>query len=229
MKYITFSYDDGITQDKRLIEIFNKYNLKCTFNINSGLFGKEEYIEREGKTVSLIRNKKEDIKHIYEGHEVAAHGVTHGRLDEMSDEEIIRETEGDRLALSELVGYEVKGMAYACGFYDSRVIDVLKNKTGVKYARVVESSHGFKMPEEPFALHGTLYHHKDWNDLFETGERFLNQSFDNDALLYIWGHGFEFDIYPERWGEFEEFCRFISGKKDIVYGTNSEVLASVIK
>lgn len=32
-KAITFSYDDGVTQDIRLIEIFNKYNLKATFNI----------------------------------------------------------------------------------------------------------------------------------------------------------------------------------------------------
>ena len=24
-KFITFSYDDGVTQDKQLIEIFNKY------------------------------------------------------------------------------------------------------------------------------------------------------------------------------------------------------------
>ena len=33
-KALTFSYDDGVTQDIRLIEIFNKYNLKATFNLN---------------------------------------------------------------------------------------------------------------------------------------------------------------------------------------------------
>ena len=32
-KAITFSFDDGVTQDIRLVEIFNKYGLKCTFNI----------------------------------------------------------------------------------------------------------------------------------------------------------------------------------------------------
>ena len=32
MKALTFSYDDGVTQDARLIEIFNKYGLKATFN-----------------------------------------------------------------------------------------------------------------------------------------------------------------------------------------------------
>ena len=35
MKAVTFSYDDGVTQDKRLISLFNKYGLKCTFNLNS--------------------------------------------------------------------------------------------------------------------------------------------------------------------------------------------------
>ena len=29
-KAITFSYDDGVSQDIRLIELLNRYNLKCT-------------------------------------------------------------------------------------------------------------------------------------------------------------------------------------------------------
>ena len=38
-KAITFSYDDGVTQDIRFIELLNKYGLKCTFNLNSDLLG----------------------------------------------------------------------------------------------------------------------------------------------------------------------------------------------
>ena len=34
-KAITFSYDDAVTQDIRLIELFDKYGVKGTFNINS--------------------------------------------------------------------------------------------------------------------------------------------------------------------------------------------------
>ena len=30
-KAITFSFDDGVAQDIRLVEILNKYNLKGTF------------------------------------------------------------------------------------------------------------------------------------------------------------------------------------------------------
>lgn len=37
-KAITFSYDDGVQQDKRLIEILDRYSLKSTFNINSAMF-----------------------------------------------------------------------------------------------------------------------------------------------------------------------------------------------
>ena len=73
MKYLTFSYDDGVTQDLRLIELFNKYGMKCTFNLNSGLLGMDGYLDREGTRVTHIKVKPEDVKHIYAGHEVAGH------------------------------------------------------------------------------------------------------------------------------------------------------------
>ena len=47
-KAVTFSYDDAVFQDIRLIDIFNKYNLKCTFNLNSGRLGINETLIREG-------------------------------------------------------------------------------------------------------------------------------------------------------------------------------------
>lgn len=36
-KAITFSYDDGIESDRKLVEIFNRYGMKCTFNLNTGI------------------------------------------------------------------------------------------------------------------------------------------------------------------------------------------------
>ena len=50
-KAVTFSFDDGVTQDIRLIEIFNKYGLKGTFNLNSGFLGLEGTLDRNGRTV----------------------------------------------------------------------------------------------------------------------------------------------------------------------------------
>ena len=37
-------------------------------------------------------------------------------------------------------------------------------------------------------------------------------------------HTYELDAEDGAWERFEDLCRLISGKKDIFYGTNSEVL-----
>lgn len=49
-KAVTFSYDDGVTQDIRLIELLNKYGLKCTFNLNSELLEKKGDIDSRKST-----------------------------------------------------------------------------------------------------------------------------------------------------------------------------------
>ena len=54
-KAVTFSYDDGVTQDRRLIECFNKYGLRGTFNINSGLLGTENVLTYGEKACSTTR------------------------------------------------------------------------------------------------------------------------------------------------------------------------------
>ena len=47
-KYLTFSFDDGLEQDKKLIKLMKKYGLKGTFNLNAGLFGKKDWVGRIG-------------------------------------------------------------------------------------------------------------------------------------------------------------------------------------
>ena len=142
-KALTFSYDDGITQDIRLIELLNKYGLKGTFNLNSGLMS--EKIDPKSSKVAL-----EQIPEVYKGHEVAVHTLTHPFLPGIKDEnEIIRQVEQDRLNLSELCGYEVKGMAYPCGGKnsDERVANIIKNNTGVKYSRTIVSTQSFDLQD----------------------------------------------------------------------------------
>ena len=70
MKAVTFSYDDGVLQDKRLIEILNKYGLKCTFNLNSGFFGKAGSLIRDDVTVAHCKPLAREVHDIYEGHEI---------------------------------------------------------------------------------------------------------------------------------------------------------------
>lgn len=227
LKAITFSYDDGVSQDIRLIELFNKYGMKGTFNLNSCLLGREATLLREGKEIPFIKVKPEDVRHIYDGHEVAVHTLTHPNLVNIEDDnEVLRQVEEDRIKLSELCGYEVRGMAYPCGGKncDDRVAKIIRENTPIKYARTVDVTGSFEPYPDNYQYKGTLYHHENWDKLFETGEKFLNLNTETPKVFYIWGHSFEFDIYPERWGMFEEFLQMMSGKSDIFYGTNIEIL-----
>lgn len=42
MKALTLSYDDGVRADCMLMDILNRYGIKCTFNLNSGWFAEKE-------------------------------------------------------------------------------------------------------------------------------------------------------------------------------------------
>ncbi|MBQ8716773.1 MAG: polysaccharide deacetylase family protein [Clostridia bacterium] len=225
LKGLTFSYDDGVTQDIRLAELFHKYGMKATFNLNSARLGLDGALNREGKTVSHIKVNSADVKHIYEGHEVAGHTLTHPRLPSLTDEEVVRQVEEDRLKLSELCGYEVRGFAYPCGGvnYDSRVSELIKNNTGIKFCRTIVSNHSFDLQKNLYEFKPTVYHHGEWDQLFELGETFLNLKPEQPAIFYVWGHAYEFDIH-DTWDRFEEFLKMMSGKSDITYGTNSELL-----
>ena len=85
-KAITFSYDDGVESDLRLLEIFNKYGLKATFNLNTGMDNQSEswfFKELEVKRLNLLQ-------HIdaYKGHEIAVHTLTHPGMCELTDAEL---------------------------------------------------------------------------------------------------------------------------------------------
>ena len=225
MKILTFSYDDGTTQDIRLAELFHKYGMKATFNLNSGLFGHKKELIRCDVPVRWDQIEATDVKYVYEGHEVAAHTLTHPLLPKQSDEEIIRQVEEDRLALSALCGYEVVGFAYPGGGenYNTHVADLIREKTGVRYARTIRPSLSFEKQENLFEFKPTVHHFAGWDQLFALGKRFLALPHDADALFYVWGHSFEFDIYND-WDRFEEFLQMMANQKDVSYLTNKEAL-----
>lgn len=225
MKAVTFSYDDGITQDRRLIELFDRYGLKATFNLNSGRLGLANSLLRENVTVAHCVPRKEEIREIYQGHEVAAHTLTHPNLTKIPDADVVREVEEDRLALSEIVGYEVVGMAYPGGGvnFDDRVVELVRNQTGIRYARIAISSGDFEPQSDLLRFRPTVYHHKEFDKMFDLAEKFLELKPDTPKIFYIWGHAYEFDIH-NTWGRMEDFCKLISGREDIFYGTNREVL-----
>lgn len=224
MKAITFSYDDGVTQDERLVSILNKYGLKATFNINSERLGEDGQVILYGKPVAHNKIQRSDVKRIYAGHEVAVHTLTHPNLTQVEEPEVVRQVEEDRKNLEQLAGYPIVGMAYPCGGVNNNevVADILRKQTKVQYARTITSTFSFAPQTNLHQFHPTV-HHLDKDAMLRLAKEFLEMKPDTPQLFYIWGHSYEFDGQDD-WAWFEDFCKLISGKEDIFYGTNKEVL-----
>ena len=205
-KALTFSFDDGVTQDIRLVEILNKYGLKGTFNLNSGLLGISRTLERNGKTVDHNKIQPSQVRSLYAGHEVAVHTLSHPTLTTLEEETIVYQVEEDRKALERLVGYPIVGMAYPNGPNDDRVASILEKNTPIRYSRTVTSTFDFT-PQKTNLLryNPTVYYVQP--ELDELVEKFLADDSDEDKLLYIWGHSYEMDAELITWEHFEEVCK----------------------
>ena len=222
-KAVTFSFDDGVTQDIRLLEILNKYGLKCTFNLNSGLMGQKASLIRNEHTVSHDKISAEDVKRIYDGHEIAVHTVSHPTLVGLDEAEIIYQVEEDRKALEKICGYPIVGMAYPNGPNDDRVASIIEKNTQIRYSRTVTSTHSFAVQKENLLRYNpTVYFIEDCFE--EIVDKFLASESEEDQLLYIWGHAYEMDAEYISWEKFERICKKLAGHADIFYGTNKEVL-----
>ena len=239
-KYFTMSFDDGIEQDKRIIQILNRYGIKCTFNLNAGLFGTQNRVGRignigfleypEGTLGFKTRFKNHDhhripvdeILQVYEGFEIASHGYKHEALALIKPEQMEESLRKDIEELSKLTGYPIVGHAYPGGASSGKVAACLK-KYGVIYAREAFTTGSFSFPKDPLRYRpSTSIKSK---KMFDLADQFISAEPQTaDLLYYIWGHGYELDFSTEQanWERFEKFCEKIAGRDDIMYCTNKE-------
>mgnify|MGYP004655676251 CR=1 FL=1 len=217
-KAVTLSYDDGVIFDEKLIDIFNRYGLKATFNINSGLFypagGKTRLTESQA--VALYKDS---------GHEIAVHGAKHLSLTEVPIETACKDVLEDRIALEKLFGRIVRGMAYAYGVYSDKVVAMLEN-CGIKYARTIVATERFDIPEDWLRMPVTCHHNNPRlmflvDEFLDCPEKnfFLENT---PRLFFLWGHSYEFND-DNNWDVIERFAKKIGGRDDIWYATNGEI------
>lgn len=217
-KALTFSYDDGNTQDIRLIEIFDRFGLKGTFNVDTGLFLNDSS-ERDGEGKLTWEEAEKLFKNSV--HEVAVHTLTHPYIATLKSHEAIYEILEDRKNIAEHFDSTGRGMAYPFGCYTDETLDILKN-CGIVYSRTTKSTHNFRFPENWLELHPTC-HHAD-SELMELADRFLNVEprWGLCDMFYVWGHSYEFDR-QNNWDLIEKFAEKVSGREDVWYATNIEI------
>ena len=230
-KVLTFSYDDGKIEDRRLVKLFNKFNLKATFNLNTGIID------------PAIRIPQEEWPELYKGHDIAVHTFTHPTMIRLNNYNALREILDDKDNLEKIFKRPIYGLAYPNGSYDNRIIDIAKS-VGIKYARVTNDKYaatkaaeayaanaegpiligdenGFSMPEDYMCWVPTCHHN---HNLIDFGKKFMALTKKQYLyMMYVWGHSYEFDN-NDNWDVIENFCKYMGGRDDIWYATNIEII-----
>lgn len=214
-KTVTLSYDDGKIFDEKLVEILDRYGLKCTFNLNSGLYSDEGSINRS-KTMSRIQAQKLFIN---SPHEVAVHGYKHQHMEILNSTELMHEIIEDKKQLEDSFNSIIRGMAYPFGTYNDDVLAALR-LCGIKYARTVKATNSFMLPQNWLELNPTCHHRSP--NLMELANEFVNGNVFRYKMFYLWGHSYEFNN-DNNWDVIENFADFIGGRDDIWYATNIEI------
>ena len=215
-KALTFSYDDGVQDDRRLMSILDQYGMKGTFNLNSGL-----YSQKEGHS----RMTKEEATELLKDspHEVATHAFSHPFLATLPPAMIASDIIKDREALEEQFGTIVRGHAYPMGSYNDKVVEILK-ACGIAYARTTVSTERFDLPTDWLRLSATCKH--TCPRLMSLAKQFADLKPTHHAkLFYLWGHSYEFnEKHDNNWHVIEEFCEYMGGREEeIWYATNIEI------
>ena len=205
-KAFTASYDDGWPQDEKLIALMNKYGVKGTFNLVSD----DVMFDQIGDPVER-----------YKGHEVAAHGHTHGYLGRIAPAQATYDVLKNREALERVFGGTVRGYAYAHGSYNEGTKQILKN-CGIKYARTITNDPKFTMPGDWYLFNPTCEDRDP--KLLEYAERFVNLKpiFTQTNLFYIWGHS-HFSDRANIWDKLEEVFKMMGTNDEIWCATNIEI------
>jgi peptidoglycan-N-acetylglucosamine deacetylase len=229
---VTLSWDDGHKLDLKFASLLKKYGLKGTFYISPD--------NREWEKDKLLSN--EEIYQLSKDFEIGCHTMTHKRLTKIKEDEAYREILDSKLFLEGIINKEIKSFSYPEGGYNKKVINLVK-MVGLTIGRT-SRRYSFKYPLDPLALETTLHTYNHISDLFRIlkfskfnlaefyknldwenlAKRFFDSVLKTGGVYHLWGHSREIDA-RNQWGKLENVLTYISGKKNIRYLTNSEIIA----
>ena len=224
-KAVTLSYDDGAKSDEKLLDIIDRYGIKCTFNLVG-----DSVVNEKGLTKAFIKDRI-----LGGGHEVAVHGYRHRGEDVIRSIEGIRDVLDCRLALENEFGIIIRGMAYPDRCPNrfkipdtyARIRSYLE-ELDIAYSRTAgDDNDSFDLPEDFLNWFPTAHH--DNPRVIEYIDKFLSLDVSklyiaqrNARLFYLWGHSFEFEG-KGNWEHLVAICEKLAGHDDVWYASNIEI------
>lgn len=199
-KIFLLSFDDGTVWDRRFVKLLNRYGIRGTFNLNSGL---EDFVWTFEDRFPVRRQILSEIGDLYDGHEIASHSLHHHRLDQLSPPQLRREVEEDVARLKEVFALAEIGFGVPFTFCNDREVRIIKKL--VRYIRLSEFADSFALPEDEYhiPIHG-LYNDP---DIREKLAKFA-QSDLPVSLFVMAGHSYELEAL-DHWQYMEELLKLV--------------------
>lgn len=212
------TYDDGVTQDLRFVELMNRYGLKGTFNLNSELM-KTGFAWTHPNGMEVRRLRPDTARWLYRGHEIASHTRTHPYMHNLHGEDLRHQLLDDKLALEAILGVEVAGFAVPFDYYSPEIAQCAR-ECGFEYARMSEFSHSYRPCRDWYFWKTGFYHIEP--GLLEFAEGFLETDVEL-AVCQIVGHSYDLDA-AHLWDTMEQILARVSRDERVWSCTNLELV-----
>ncbi len=220
-KAVSFTFDDGTVEDRRVADRMGELGLRGTFNINSGWFGRKTFNPRLTAEETVEALDRDFV-------EIACHGAFHVDPTRVDASTFIWDVMRDRDALEKLFRRPITGFAYPQSAFTKDAMELLE-RLGFEYARAGGGSE-FRLPKNCYELRTTCHLLSGGFD--EYAEKFLPFRCSDDLwwdsadaqFFNIFCHSYEISGKGGRWETAFRHMEAVAGHSDIWYATNIEVI-----
>ena len=240
MQIVTTSWDDGDIRDLRIADLLQKYGMRGSFYVPLKPFRGQPSLSHDHMRCMTSS-----------GLEIGAHGVDHEIMSELSAEETGCVVTTCKRSLEDVLGAEVPMFCYPRGRFAGHTIPCLKQAgyRGARTTRMLSTSADFDKFQMPTSaqvyphppvrylrnlaraknvtgMFDYLFHLRRQPSWVQLGKTLFDRVQRDGGIWHLYGHSWEIDELG-LWDGLEELLKYVSGKDNVLYLTNSKVLQQV--
>lgn len=147
------TFDDGfLSVYEHAYPLLKERNMTATiYIVVDSLGGINDWDRRAGDVEERMMSAGQAKELADNGFEIGSHTLTHPRLAQLDDEQLVREIADSKHKLEDLVGREVTSLSYPYGNFDNRVLQAAvaagyKNAVSTKLGTVIRGTGLFEIP-----------------------------------------------------------------------------------